>query len=128
MNERVKGMFVINCCFFPLYSFSKATKYISPSCSSSCPSTTFCHYTLSVLLTLFCTQNELFVGMRLISMKKKGKSLILITYLIPWSLKRLQAVACFSSKLLGWTHLQPTRNNVVNPGRKRRDCFKSQGE
>lgn len=121
-------MFVINCCFFPLYSFSKATKYISPSCSSSCPSTTFCHYTLSVLLTLFCTQNELFVGMRLISMKKKGKSLILITYLIPWSLKRLQAVACFSSKLLGWTHLQPTRNNVVNPGRKRRDCFKSQGE
>lgn len=120
-------MFVINCCFFPLSSFSKATKYICSSCNSSCQSTTFCHYTLSVLLTLFCTQNELFVGIRLISMKKKGKSLIFITYLIPLSLKRLQAVACFLQSYWDWTHLQPT-NNVVNPEGKRGDCFKSQGE
>ena len=123
-------MFVINCCFFPLSSFSKATKYICSSCRSSCQSTTFCHYTLSVLLTLFCTQNELFVGIRLISMKKKGKSLIFITYLIPLSLKRLQAVACFSSKLLGLDTSATYKkiNNVVNPGGKRGDCFKSQGE
>lgn len=125
-------MFVINCCFFPLSSFSKATKYICSSCNSSCQSTTFCHYTLSVLLTLFCTQNELFVGIRLISMKKKGKSLIFITYLIPLSLKRLQAVACFSSKLLGldtsatykimlWT--QKEKEETASKARVNELCF-----
>lgn len=114
--------------FFPLSSFSKATKYTSPSCSSSCQSTTFSHYTLSVLLTLFCSQNELLVGIRLISMKKKGKSLIFITILSLCLLKDCKQTLVFHESFWGWTHLQPTRNNVVNPGGKRRDCFKSQGE
>lgn len=114
--------------FFPLSSFSKATKYTSPSCSSSCQSTTFSHYTLSVLLTLFCSQNELLVGIRLISMKKKGKSLIFITILSLCLLKDCKQTLVFLQSYWGLTLLQSTRNNVVNPGGKRRDCFKSQGE